>query len=175
MILFAARFPVSTCDPCTLNICISANTTQVGVALFKDHPNALYPFSAMDDAQLAYVEGLVISCMNQHQQNVQRGQPNKNHHIAVHMQMGGGCVLHCTDQDPTAVRYTTSASTGDLRGAVNDSAQWTLARDRRKGLPANSNGGNKKAATSAEVEGCVLLEARKVLRALCDCVFSSRK
>jgi hypothetical protein len=62
-------------------------STQVGVALFRDHPNALYPFSEMDENQRYYVEGIVISCMRQHDIS-----SRTNSHVV--MQMGGGCILY---------------------------------------------------------------------------------
>jgi hypothetical protein len=153
---------------------------QVGVSLFKDHPNALYPFSAMDDGQLAYVEGHVISCMNQHQQNVQRGSLHKPTHT-VHMQMGGGCVLYCTDQDPTAVHYTTSIS--GIHAVRKNKPPWTLATDQSKsgcGGTAcdDDSGGGGRGSSSGGVgaaQHCAVLRTRDVLRALCSCVFASKR
>jgi hypothetical protein len=37
--------------------------SEVGVALFKDHPNALFPFKEMSRAQRDLVERIVTSCM----------------------------------------------------------------------------------------------------------------
>lgn len=55
---------VHTMLTCPVQMVIS----EVGVALFKDHPNALYPFSAMDARQRTYVENVVATCMSQFQQ-----------------------------------------------------------------------------------------------------------
>jgi hypothetical protein len=76
------------------NHCMRSETifsTQVGVALFRDHPNALYPFSEMDENQRYYVEGIVISCMRQHDIS-----SRTNSHVV--MQMGGGCILYTDHQ-----------------------------------------------------------------------------
>jgi hypothetical protein len=77
--------------------------TQVGVALFKDHPNAMFPFSSMDVLQRQYVESVVATCMSQFQQRdaasaASSSSPSsslKNTLSAnVVMQMGGGCILY---------------------------------------------------------------------------------
>jgi len=71
--------------------------TQVGVALFRDHPNAMFPFSAMDEGQRKYVEGVVASCMAQFaRQRDAAVSVNNSSSIAANvvMQMGGGCILY---------------------------------------------------------------------------------
>lgn len=40
---------------------------QVGVALFKDQPNALFPFSEMNKNQRYYVEQVVMQCLRQYE------------------------------------------------------------------------------------------------------------
>lgn len=59
----------------------------MGIALFKDHPNALFPFSEMDKDQRYYVEQIVYSCMRQYEIS-----SRSTNHIV--MQMGGGCILY---------------------------------------------------------------------------------
>jgi hypothetical protein len=61
--------------------------SEVGVALFKDHPNALFPFSQMDKDQRYYVECIVLECMREHELCPQLGS-------RVVVQMGGGCILY---------------------------------------------------------------------------------
>lgn len=82
--------------------------TQVGVAFFKDHPDALYPFSAMDRGQRMYVEQVVAACMAAHQRRsalqsmtndaASRQVPEPSSRLEfnnrVVMQMGGGCILY---------------------------------------------------------------------------------
>ena len=70
--------------------------SEVGVALFKDHPNALYPFTAMDLGQRLYVEGVVTSCMNWHARTSVscENESGSGQNSKVVMQMGGGCILH---------------------------------------------------------------------------------
>jgi hypothetical protein len=61
---------------------------QVGVALFKGQPNALFPFSEMNKDQRYYVEQIVLKCLRQYE-ILQRAEGN---HVV--MQMGGGCILY---------------------------------------------------------------------------------
>ena len=157
--------------------------TQVGVALFKDHPNALYPFSAMDARQRAYVEEIVISCMNRSSQIVQRtsAQCAPLHNVSVHMQMGGGCVLYCTDHDPTSIRYNTTASAAAAMPAaaavpssplpsaghaawLSSAPEWTLPKDQRKQWQDESGAGR-----------CMVLGPKEVLEAMCNCIFASSR
>jgi len=73
----------------------------VGVALFKDHPNALFPFCEMDSDQRYYVEQIVQSCLRQY--DISSSSPMQkasssgcNNHVV--MQMGGGCILYTDHQ-----------------------------------------------------------------------------
>jgi hypothetical protein len=66
----------------------------VGVALFKDHPNALFPFSEMDKDQRYYVEQMVQSCLRQY--DISSPLCKTNNHVV--MQMGGGCILYTEPQ-----------------------------------------------------------------------------
>lgn len=107
----------------------------------QDHPNALYPFTAMDMGQRLYVEGVVTSCMDWRSKRAATAVPSAGggerggkgasippgRSCNVVMQMGGGCILHIA-----------------------------------------SGGGGRKG-------GGVLLGAREVMEALCDCIFSSRR
>ena len=82
------------------------SSLQVGVALFKDHPDALYPFSSMDRMQRMYVEDVVSACMATHQRRsalvgiTSSNCGSSSHSISstssgrVIMQMGGGCILY---------------------------------------------------------------------------------
>lgn len=123
--------------------------TQVGVAFFKDHPNALYPFTAMDARQLAYVEEVVTSCMQWHQQRAAAANTSTDvcdtaqqtsdksccTSSSVVMQMGGGCVLYV----------------------------------------AGSSASNTRKRTANGCSADAVLGARDVFAALCDCIFSSSR
>lgn len=118
---------------------------QVGVALFKDHPNALFPFSAMDAAQRQYVEGVVAGCMSQFQQRdacaaagvAQQPPVSAN----VVMQMGGGCILYAENA---------AAATRDCGAGPCGSGE------RRP-------------------SGASFLRPKDVFETLCDCIFASRR
>jgi hypothetical protein len=68
----------------------------VGVALFKDHPNALFPFCEMDADQRYYVEQIVQSCLRQYDISVSSPMQRGGNHVV--MQMGGGCILYTEPQ-----------------------------------------------------------------------------
>jgi hypothetical protein len=128
------------------NPCMHSETifsTQVGVALFRDHPNTLYPFSEMDENQRYYVESIVISCMRQHDIS-----SRTNSHVV--MQMGGGCIL-----------YTEPHSMQTVQGVFQPS-----------GRQQNCKTGVTESSTSACAR---LLCARDVFEALCDCIFASKR
>ncbi len=119
--------------------------SQVGVALFKDHPDALYPFSAMDRSQRLYVEDVVSSCMAMHQRRLASVSSSSAQNVSatgsiinsnrVVMQMGGGCILY-------------------VEPCNNNN---------------NGNGVKNAANTSAR------LKPLDVFEALCDCIFASKR
>lgn len=117
----------------------------MGVALFRDHPNAMFPFSAMDFAQRQYVENVVATCMSQFQQRDSGSILNAN----VVMQMGGGCILYAEELHEAA-----AAAAG--RG------------------PCANNSGTKASAKQAGQKN-LLMSPRDVFEALCDCIFSSKR
>jgi hypothetical protein len=77
---------------CPVQLVIS----EVGVALFKDHPNVLYPFAKMDVDQRYLVERVVSSCMHLHDICPRLGN-------RVVVQMGGGCILYTDPPPPSSV------------------------------------------------------------------------
>jgi hypothetical protein len=82
----------------------------VGVALFKDNPNALFPFAEMDKDQRYYVEQIVCSCLRQY--DICSGRTS-NH---VVMQMGGGCILYTEPQQHHGIsRHDSNARVRRLR------------------------------------------------------------
>lgn len=86
--------PVTTTIRIMLTCPVQLVISEVGVALFKDHPNVLYPFAKMDVDQRYLVERVVSSCM--YWQDI---CPRLGNRVVV--QMGGGCILY-TDPPPSS-------------------------------------------------------------------------
>ena len=142
--------------PCTAQWLdqIGWTRVQVGVALFKDRPNALFPFSKMDAGQRFFVERVVAACMEQHERVHPNGagfddddewvgrrqQGCTRFSSKVVMQMGGGCILFTEPERRGAKACTTTSGSSSI-GATE--------------------------GTEVSVS--------EVFDALCDCVFASKR
>jgi hypothetical protein len=125
--------------------------TQVGVALFKDNPNAMYPFALMDAQQRHYVEDVVTTCMAQFQQRdaaaltVASNSPKIAANVV--MQMGGGCIL-----------YAESSSRLD-----KGDGPCGVGSNRKNSMQLHQQNTQKRV--------CV----KDVFETLCDCIFTSKR
>jgi hypothetical protein len=87
-------------DPASNIACMMASTpititiTEVGIAPFKDRMTHIYPYSKMDQAQIAYIKTIVNDCLDD---NI---APSIN--CSSSIQMGGGCILLVALQQKTA-------------------------------------------------------------------------
>ncbi len=135
---------------------------QVGVALFKDHPNAMFPFSAMDAGQRQYAEDVVATCMSQFQRQRNHSDDDdvacsSTEQITANvvMQMGGGCILYAEERDSSCC----SSSGG--------SCCTSRANKQQKGQQQQKG------------QGCsschLLVNPKDVFETLCDCIFSSKR
>ena len=158
----------------TFAYCLFMFLEQVGVALFKDRPTCLYPFSAMDANQLYFTEEVVRECLThcdvaRTSQQQCRGDSHSTtsssssclpfyhlHHHAV-VQMGGGCILylhhHC-NHDFSGMASKTAAPTPSKKRGRSDPMQeeWPQQQKQQQGL---------------------LLPPAEVLKSMCDCIFAS--
>jgi hypothetical protein len=156
----------------------SLHHAQVGVALFKDHPNALYPFSEMDKDQRYYVEQIVLACLRQYDISAS----TTNH---VVMQMGGGCILYTEPQNMHMSHDYASPSQPVHSPAVKKQSQNQQRSHARQvdGTKSSSNnnstgGGGNGAAPDSGKKGAsarIRLMPAEVLEALCDCIFASKR
>lgn len=137
-----------------------APCAQVGVALFRDHPNALFPFSEMDRGQRYYVEQVVCSCIRQYDIS-----SRTTNHIV--MQMGGGCVLYTEPQGMHTVHGVFQSSSGGS------------SKKNRQQQPQNAGGASdalrRSGGDGGQLSGPRLLKARDVFEALCDCIYASKR
>jgi hypothetical protein len=143
---------------------------QVGIALFQDHPNALYPFSKMNKDQRYFVEQIVISCLNQY--SVSSSSKTSNHIV---MQMGGGCILY-TDTQNTGLNTNNGPSSiasnafGSLKGKASN------VGNTRGGKPSkDDSNSDPSSSTSKNANARLKLKPTDVFEALCDCIFSSQR
>lgn len=125
----------------------------MGVAFFKDHPNALYPFTSMDARQLAYVEEVVTSCMQWHKQ--------RDADLNIRGISSSTCCVGGAGHDSTADKNIIGSSCNVVMQMGGGCVLYV----------AGSSASNCRAK-----EGCgVILDARGVLETLCDCIFSSSR
>lgn len=133
--------------------------TEVGVALFKDRPTSLFPFTHMDSAQRYFVEEVVRDCLLHCDVATRhvyvQGLPfYRMHHHAV-VQMGGGCILYMHHSHPAEALLADSGKVAAKKGGGGGSS--------KKG----------QAETAAAAAQKSLLPADEVLKSMCDCVFAS--
>jgi hypothetical protein len=78
-------------DPITETLTVIATTplslviTEAGMALFKDKPNMVFPYTSMNCEQLLYVKSLVDSLVEKSTEDDVK--------LKGHVQMGGGCII----------------------------------------------------------------------------------
>ena len=138
--------PISDTVVMMLTCPIHLVITEVGIALFKDRPTALFPYTEMDSEQLYFVEEVVQSCLLQCNRITELPSPASStgscglpyyhlyHHAVV--QMGGGCILYTKRQ---------------LKKVAGKKAE-------------------KVCASEPEDE----IDKADVLRGMCDCIFASK-
>ena len=162
---------------------------QVGVALFKDQPNALFPFSKMNKDQRYYVEQVVMQCLRQYEIS----SHNTNHIV---MQMGGGCILYTEPmqqfQDKSSHHSSCCKSSARSSGMDKERANCvsSLASFRNKNHSSlgvgNSGSSSSTISSSSQPRALAagapthnknprLLGPRDVFEALCDCIFASKR
>ena len=194
--------PISDTVAMMLTCPVQMIITEVGIALFKDRPTYLYPFSSMDPAQLYFVEEVVRECllhcdiartvtssgggagggaaatepMSLSATSVSSSSSDLPfyhlHHHAV-VQMGGGCILYMHHQcNSNLVGSTGSAS------AVPSLSSRKRSRkqlgEQQPGEQEDTDVHSQTAAKSTGVfNGPLLLPPAEVLKAMCDCIFAS--
>jgi hypothetical protein len=83
-------------DPITETLTVLASTplslviTEAGIAIFRDKPTMVYPYSSMNSEQLLYIKQIVDTLV----QNSQVDNPK----LKGHIQMGGGCIIALPSQ-----------------------------------------------------------------------------
>lgn len=179
--------PISDTASMMLTCPVQMIITEVGVALFKDRPTHLYPFSAMDPAQLYFVEELVRECLmqcdiaqkqqdnnplQQHQQQQLMSSSSRNllpfyhlHHHAV-VQMGGGCILYLHHhQNIQGMGSSSSSSSSD--------PERKRCKKESGGASYSSSTATEASNAAAAAAGPILLQPAEVLKAMCDCILAS--
>ena len=91
----------------------------MGVALFKGHPNALFPFSEMDKDQRYHVEQVVHLCLRQYDISASFPLMSKTGSHVV-MQMGGGCILYTEPQGDHVSKTVVRLKARDVLEALCD-------------------------------------------------------
>lgn len=132
--------------------------TEVGVALFKDRPTSLYPFSHMDANQRYFVEEVVRDCLMHCDITTRSFSSARDldlpyyhlHHHAV-VQMGGGCILYTHALHPAE--------------ALEKPPPAAAKKKRLLSLQENQP------AAGTHLR----LRAEDVLKSMCDCIFASTK
>jgi hypothetical protein len=148
--------PISDTVVMMLTCPIHLVITEVGIALFKDRPTALFPYSEMDADQRYFIEQVVQSCLLHCNRTTQMPPPKQDslpyyhlyHHAVV--QMGGGCIL-----------YT--------RGKKRQSAALESGT-KRKRHPQNK----KSLEDTSKDVACISVSRSAILEAMCDCIFASQ-
>lgn len=173
--------PISDTVVMMLTCPVQMILTEVGVALFKDRPTYLYPFSAMDHAQRYFVEELVRDCLLQcdiAQQHKQQSQEHGMlpslpfyhlHHHAV-VQMGGGCILYMHHQRNSTENM--SLETNNAAAAAAIAGGGGGGRKKPKTAPQNHLPSQQHRMQQQQQQNNTLKSA-EVLRAMCECVFAS--
>jgi hypothetical protein len=78
-------------DPITETLSVMATTpislviTEAGVAMFKNKPTMVFPYSNMNSEQLLYITKLVDTLV--------QNSTEENLKLKGHVQMGGGCII----------------------------------------------------------------------------------
>jgi hypothetical protein len=78
-------------DPITETLAVIATTplavviTEAGVAMFRDKPMMVFPYSNMNSEQLLYIRSVVDSLL--------QTSTEGNVKLKGHVQMGGGCII----------------------------------------------------------------------------------
>ena len=124
----------------------------MGVALFKDHPNAMYPFSLMDAQQRQYVEDVVATCMAQFRQRDAAVVSGSCPKIAANvvMQMGGGCILYAESRQEKENGPCGVGSNRKNNAQGQQHQQQNIQQQKR-------------------------VSAKDVFETLCDCIFTSKR
>lgn len=142
------------------------------MALFKDRPTSLFPFTHMDSAQRYFVEEVVRDCLlhcnvaTRHM-HVQQGLPfYRMHHHAV-VQMGGGCILYMHHSHPSEALLSESSRTATSGKGGGGSGC------KKRSLPATASSSSTAAAAASAAPKPLLLQPDEVLKSMCDCVFAS--
>jgi hypothetical protein len=140
--------------------------TEVGIALFKEKPTALFPYSEMDSDQRYFIEEVVQSCLLQCNRTTQlpppaalndaKGLPYYHlyHHAIV--QMGGGCILYTRRKPSSACAETPAPS----------------ATDPKKKRQKQSSSVVLLSEAASQKQPLVARSA--ILSAMCDCIFASK-
>lgn len=156
--------PISDTVVMMLTCPIHLVITEVGIALFKDKPTALFPYSEMDPDQRYFVEEVVQSCLlhcnrisllpsslETKDSSGENALPYYHlyHHAVV--QMGGGCIL-----------YTKKKQNANVAGGSGKKRQKVRG----------SSSPPEESCTSDKNDESVGQE--DILMAMCDCIFASK-
>ena len=170
--------PISDTAIMMLTCPVQLILTEVGVALFKDRPTSLFPFTRMDSAQRYFVEEIVRDCLNHC--NVasslatkERGEEEEDglpfyrmHHHAV-VQMGGGCILYMHERHPAQDLFDTQHQ--------HESSGSRTKKRRRTQLQLQQHPSEAAHSSRSGAAGSSRLKAEDVLKSMCDCIFASTK
>lgn len=174
--------------------------TEVGIALFKDRPTYLYPFSSMDPAQLYFVEEVVrecllhcdiaktvtsssgggtadamsLSCSTSASSSCELPFYHLHHHAVV--QMGGGCILYMHHHHRNSNLVGRTATSSSSSSSSRKRSRKQLGEQQQHQEDAEDDNNNNQAAapsTTGAFNGPLLLPPAEVLKAMCDCIFAS--
>lgn len=195
--------PVSHVVHMMLTCSVQMVISEVGVAFFRDHPDALFPFSEMTGAQRSYVESVVIECMGNHLRmacdpllkrspflgGAQGNIPSDPLHgenggggptvMGAHviMQMGGGCILYADVRGSTQHVHHGTQPQQHTRGhpPLPASLSKPLQAQCHNPLHPQPQQQQQNQPRSHASRGQTFVAASHVFEALCDTVFASRR
>lgn len=166
--------PISDTAIMMLTCPVQLILTEVGVALFKDRPTSLFPFTRMDSAQRYFVEEIVRDCLNhcnvasslatkeREEEKEEDGLPfYRMHHHAV-VQMGGGCILYMHERHPAQDLFDTQHQHESSGSRTKKRRKTQLQLQQHPSEEPSSNSSGR-------------LKAEDVLKSMCDCIFASTK